>query len=157
MIASPSPSQSGNGARGTPQAFQSPESPVLTPVKRSVTNDPVDSTPAAHVAVVAATLSPNIMNTHHSGPVAMTNGQSTRITQSRPSFPNAENFEIIKSATLPANVHHLRSSVNAHNTDTLQSTDGAVLSGDDEKPKPGKKVKKQRSFRIPSFSRKKKN
>ncbi|THD18832.1 hypothetical protein D915_010552 [Fasciola hepatica] len=100
MIASPSPSQSGNGARGTPQTFQSPESPVLTPVKRSVTNDPVNSTSAAHVAVVAATLSPNIMNTNHSGPVAMTN-------ESRPSFPNAENFEIIKSATLPANVHHI--------------------------------------------------
>ncbi|KAA0188301.1 hypothetical protein FBUS_11407 [Fasciolopsis buskii] len=81
MIASPSPSQTGYGTRGTPQAFQSLESPVLTPVKRSVTNDPVNPGEAAKLAAVSVKLSPNTTNTNHSESVVMTNGQSIGLTR----------------------------------------------------------------------------
>ncbi|TGZ67386.1 hypothetical protein CRM22_004813 [Opisthorchis felineus] len=61
-----------------------------------------------------------------------------------------------KSATLPASVKN-RAEVTAHTTNTLQSADGLALSGDEEKSKSEKKVRKKGSFRIPSFSRKKKH
>lgn len=58
-----------------------------------------------------------------------------------------------KSATLPANVQHLVSKSNAP-----QTADGSALSADDQKSKTlDKKVKKKGSFRMPSFSRKKKH
>ncbi|CAH8455172.1 unnamed protein product [Schistosoma rodhaini] len=60
-----------------------------------------------------------------------------------------------KSATLPANVQHL--SVMS-NSNTLQSVDGDLLNNNVEGSKTlEKKIKKKGSFRMPSFSRKKKH
>ncbi|CAH8439354.1 unnamed protein product [Schistosoma turkestanicum] len=58
-----------------------------------------------------------------------------------------------KSATLPANVQHM--SVMS-NSNTLQSVDGDLLNNNGSKTLE-KKIKKKGSFRMPSFSRKKKH
>ncbi|KAH8853261.1 Alpha-adducin [Schistosoma japonicum] len=60
-----------------------------------------------------------------------------------------------KSATLPANVQHM--SVMS-NSNTLQSVDGDLLNTNAEESRTlEKKIKKKGSFRMPSFSRKKKH
>lgn len=59
-----------------------------------------------------------------------------------------------KSATLPANAN--RSLATPHMTNTLPIDDAGALSADEEKPKNVKKAKKIGSFRMPSFSKKKK-
>ncbi|CAH8561435.1 unnamed protein product [Dicrocoelium dendriticum] len=61
-----------------------------------------------------------------------------------------------RSATLPAKVQQ-SAYLNSHNTGTLQSTDGVRFDSDKETPNAEKKIKKKGSFRIPSFSRKKKH
>ncbi|CAH8449472.1 unnamed protein product [Heterobilharzia americana] len=60
-----------------------------------------------------------------------------------------------KSATLPANVQHMTA---ISNSSTLQSVDGDLLNTNNEGSKTlEKKIKKKGSFRMPSFSRKKKH
>ncbi|CAH8831728.1 unnamed protein product [Trichobilharzia szidati] len=60
-----------------------------------------------------------------------------------------------KSATLPANVQHMTV---LSNSNTLQSVDGDLLNTNVEGSKTlEKKIKKKGSFRMPSFSRKKKH
>ncbi|KAF5405604.1 Alpha-adducin [Paragonimus heterotremus] len=141
MIASPPGSiQSTNLTPVRAQSYRQPSySPATTPVKRAPGTDSPEP--------VVSPVSPP-------SDARLTNGQSLTVVR-----PASELSPINKSATLPANVRHL-ATINAHTTNTLQSADAVTLSGDEEvilKPKSDKKMKKKGSFRIPSFSRKKKN
>ncbi|KER26078.1 hypothetical protein T265_06608 [Opisthorchis viverrini] len=144
MVASPGSNQSANL---TPvvrpvHSFHNPppDSPVTTPLKRPPLGYSPSSLPRA----------PSSLQDGRSSP--MLNGESLIVTRSPPD----QLRPAIKSATLPASVKN-RAEVNAHTTNTLQSADGLALSGDEEKSKSEKKVRKKGSFRIPSFSRKKKH
>ncbi|KAG5447784.1 Alpha-adducin [Clonorchis sinensis] len=143
MMASPGSNQSANLTPVRPvHSFHHPppDSPVTTPLKRPPLGYSPSSLPRTPTSLQDGRNSP------------MLNGESLIVTRSPPD----QLRPAIKSATLPASVKN-RAEVNAHTTNTLQSADGLALSGDEEKSKSEKKVRKKGSFRIPSFSRKKKH
>ncbi|KAA3681496.1 adducin [Paragonimus westermani] len=113
MIASPPGSvQSTNLTPVRAQSYRQPSySPATTPVRRVPGTD--SSEP-----VVSPSSPPS--------DARLTNGQSPTVVR-----PTSEVSPINKSATLPANVRHL-ATINAHNTNTLQSADAVTLSGDEE-------------------------
>ncbi|TGZ67389.1 hypothetical protein CRM22_004813 [Opisthorchis felineus] len=144
MMASPGSNQSANLTPVVRPAHSfhhpPPDSPVTTPLKRPPVGYSPSSLPRTPISLQDGKSSP------------MLNGESLIVTRSPPD----QLRPATKSATLPASVKN-RAEVTAHTTNTLQSADGLALSGDEEKSKSEKKVRKKGSFRIPSFSRKKKH
>ncbi|CAH8439321.1 unnamed protein product [Schistosoma turkestanicum] len=102
--------------------------------------------------------SPVIRSPHDVSDYSIHNGSvstSVNTTESNSLTPKKRfnDSYVNKSATLPANVQHM--SVMS-NSNTLQSVDGDLLNNNGSKTLE-KKIKKKGSFRMPSFSRKKKH
>ncbi|CAH8461104.1 unnamed protein product [Schistosoma curassoni] len=129
------------------------DSPVCSPVRRSEPG-------SASSRVGRDSHSPAIRSPHDVSDYSIHNGSvsiSVDTTASNSLTPNKRINDscVNKSATLPANVQHL--SVMS-NSNTLQSVDGDLLNNNVEGSKTlEKKIKKKGSFRMPSFSRKKKH
>ncbi|CAI2724702.1 unnamed protein product [Schistosoma spindalis] len=129
------------------------DSPVCSPVRRSEPG-------SASSRIGRDSHSPVIRSPHDVSDYSIHNGSvsiSVDTTASNSLTPNKRFNDscVNKSATLPANVQHL--SVMS-NSNTLQSVDGDLLNNNVEGSKTlEKKIKKKGSFRMPSFSRKKKH
>ncbi|CAH8446621.1 unnamed protein product [Heterobilharzia americana] len=104
--------------------------------------------------------SPAAQSLHGVSGYSIHNGSATPSTTATPSnnitpTKRFNDSSVNKSATLPANVQHMTA---ISNSSTLQSVDGDLLNTNNEGSKTlEKKIKKKGSFRMPSFSRKKKH
>lgn len=145
-----------SGTKGSGDCRSHPftlDSPVCSPVRRSEPG-------SASSRVGKDFHSPVMRSPHDVSDYSIHNGSasiSVDITASNSLTPNKRFNDscVNKSATLPANVQHL--SVMS-NSNTLQSVDGDLLNNNVEGSKTlEKKIKKKGSFRMPSFSRKKKH
>ncbi|CAH8831734.1 unnamed protein product [Trichobilharzia szidati] len=136
-----------------PHPFAS-ESPICMPVRRSDSG----STPTTDTERNFHSPTESL---HGVSGYSTLNGSVSTSATATPSSHNitpTKRFNdpsVNKSATLPANVQHMTV---LSNSNTLQSVDGDLLNTNVEGSKTlEKKIKKKGSFRMPSFSRKKKH